>query len=133
MAVKFNVLMPELSVVDLERSKYFYVEILGFCLEYERAEDRLACVSLGEAQLLLEEINGHWATGELAYPFGRGVNFQIAAPDVAKLGQALKSNGIPLFREVYEAAYRENDTVHRMRELLVQDPDGYLLRFAQAL
>jgi len=131
--MKFNALMPELSVSDLERSKHFYVDVLGFCLEYERAENKLACVSLGVAQLLLEQVNGHWATGELAFPFGRGVNFQIEAPDVNRLGQALKANGIALFREICEAAYRENDTIHRVRELLVQDPDGYLLRFSQAL
>ena len=98
--MKFNALMPELSVSDLERSKHFYVDVLGFCLEYERAENKLACVSLGVAQLLLEQVNGHWATGELAFPFGRGVNFQIEAPDVNRLGQALKANGSPVSRDL---------------------------------
>ena len=31
--MKFNALIPELSVRDIERSKWFYVEILGFQLE----------------------------------------------------------------------------------------------------
>jgi len=34
---------------------------------------------------MIEEINGHWNAGELRYPFGRGVNFQIATNDVYKM------------------------------------------------
>ena len=34
--MKFNALVPELSVTDIEQSKWFYTELLGFQLEYEK-------------------------------------------------------------------------------------------------
>lgn len=37
---------------------------------------------IGEAQLMLDEINGNWTVGELKYPFGNGVNFQIDIEDI---------------------------------------------------
>jgi len=131
--MKFNALIPELSVSDLEQSKHFYLNLLGFQINYERPEDGFVFLSYGSAQLLLEQINGHWKAGELTPPFGRGINFQIEAPDVAQLRNTLLSHHIPLFRDVYDTVYRENDTLHKVRELLVQDPDGYLLRFSQTL
>lgn len=69
--MKFNGLVPELSVSDINKSKNFYINILGFHLEYERLEDKFAFLSYGESQIMLEEINGYWNTGELQYPLGR--------------------------------------------------------------
>ena len=37
---KFNSLIPELTVVDLEQTKKFYIDILHFSVEYERQEDK---------------------------------------------------------------------------------------------
>ena len=83
--MKFNALVPELSVSDINKSKNFYIDILGFHLEYERVADKFAFLSYGEAQIMIEEINGYWNTGKLQYPFGRGVNFQITTDDVYKI------------------------------------------------
>lgn len=33
--MRFNALIPDLSVTDIEKSKWFYIELLGFTLEYE--------------------------------------------------------------------------------------------------
>ncbi|MEY9869304.1 catechol 2,3-dioxygenase-like lactoylglutathione lyase family enzyme [Peribacillus sp. B2I2] len=131
--MKFNALIPELSVSDISESKKFYMDILGFHLEYERVNDKFAFLSLGEAQMMLEEINGSWDTGELIYPLGRGINFQIDIDDVEKLAAALKRNGINLFREMMENHYESDKGVFVKKEILVQDPDGYLLRFSQSL
>lgn len=54
---------------------------------------------------MLEEINGHWNTGELQYPFGRGINFQTAIDDVCKIANNLKQNNINLFRDIMEIPY----------------------------
>ncbi|MDM5221117.1 VOC family protein [Peribacillus sp. NJ11] len=131
--MKFNALVPELSVSDISESKKFYMAILGFHLEYERVNDKFAFLSLGEAQMMLEEINGSWDTGELIYPLGRGINFQIDIDDVEKLAAALKRNGINLFREMMENHYESDKGVFVKKEILVKDPDGYLLRFSQSL
>ncbi len=129
--MNFNGLVPELSVSNINNSKDFYMNILGFDLEYERVEDKFAFLSYGEAQIMIEEINGYWNTGELQYPFGRGINLQIAAEDVYKIANKLKQNNINLFRNVMESTYECGCEVVFEKEILVQDPDGYLLRFSQ--
>ena len=129
--MKFNGLIPELSVSSISKSKNFYIDIIGFDLEYEREEDKFAFVSLGEAQIMLEEINGYWNTGELQYPFGRGINFQINTDDICEITNKLKLNNINLFRDIMENHYKCNGEVIVEKEILVQDPDGYLLRFSQ--
>lgn len=129
--MKFNGLVPELSVSNINNSKDFYINILGFNLEYEREADKFAFLSYGEAQIMIEEINGYWNTGELQYPFGRGINLQIAAEDVYKIANKLKQNNINLFRDIMESTYECGCEVVFEKEILVQDPDGYLLRFSQ--
>ena len=129
----FNGLIPELSVADITVSKEFYIGILGFKLEYERAADKFAFVSFGQAQIMLEETNGHWNTGDLEYPFGRGVNFQIDTQDVSYISERLKEHGTALFKDVFESHYECSGTMIIEKEILVKDPDGYLLRFSQTI
>src|SRR5699024_10860705 len=128
----FNALIPELSVTDIDKSRWFYIELLGFTLEYERVDDKFMFISLEqETQMMLEEINGHWDTGDLIHPFGRGINFQIDIKDIQPIIDRLKKQNIPLFREPTISRYRSNDRTFIQKEFLVQDPDGYLLRFSQ--
>jgi catechol 2,3-dioxygenase-like lactoylglutathione lyase family enzyme len=129
--MKFNALVPELSVSNLLRSRVFYVETLGFRVEYERPADGFIYLSLQGSQIMIEETNGHWATGELEYPYGRGINFQFSVEDVDTIITSLHANGIQLFRPLTESWYRGSEVLYGQREFLVQDPDGYLLRFAQ--
>jgi catechol 2,3-dioxygenase-like lactoylglutathione lyase family enzyme len=129
--MQFNQLVPELSVSNLPRSRAFYVDILGFKVEYERPANKFIYLSLQDAQIMIEETNGHWATGELEPPYGRGINFQFTVGNVNALIESLRANGIPLFHPLTESWYRGGDTLYGLNEFLVQDPDGYLLRFAQ--
>lgn len=127
--MKFNSLIPELSVIDIEESKKFYIDILGFKLEYERPEDKFALLSLGDIQIMIEEINGYWNTGELKYPFGRGVNFEMKVPNVDEIRDNLVKNNIELFRDITISEYESNGRIIVQKEFLVQDINGYLLRF----
>ena len=43
--MKFNSLIPELTVSDIDRTRDFYVNILQFKVEYERVEDRFVFLS----------------------------------------------------------------------------------------
>jgi len=131
--MKFNALIPELSVKNIEKSKWFYIEILGFQLKYERTDDKFAFLSINRAQIMIEEINGYWNTGVLEYPFGRGVNFQIIVDDIQPIVETLIKNEVLLFREPTVSEYKTNETVIKEIEFLVQDPDGYLLRFSQEI
>ncbi len=131
--MKFNKLIPELSVSDLEASKRFYVDVLGFKIEYERKEDKFTFLSRGEIQIMLEEINGHWSVGPLERPFGRGINFQLEVDDIDAVAKALGLAGVKPFKDLFESKYRNGDEIYHEKELLVQDPDGYLIRFQQDL
>ena len=129
--MRFNPLVPEFSVSNLPRSRVFYVDILGFKVEYERPANKFMYLSFQGSQIMIEETNGHWATGELEHPYGRGINFQFAVDNVNALIESLRENDVPLFRPLTESWYRGGDTLYGLNEFLIQDPDGYLLRFAQ--
>ena len=53
--MKFNPLIPELSVSDIERTKRFYIDVLGFKIEYERPENLFVFVSKDNCQLMLNK------------------------------------------------------------------------------
>ncbi|WP_315716508.1 MULTISPECIES: VOC family protein [unclassified Bradyrhizobium] len=127
----FASLVPELDVSDLDASKSFWCDLLGFRIAYQRPEDRFTYIELQGAQVMLMQHNGNWETAPLERPFGRGINFQI--DDIRPLLAALEQGNWPLFEECREAWYRMGERAHGQRQFLVQDPDGYLLRFAQEL
>lgn len=129
--IKFNALIPELSVSDMSRSLNFYLNILSFKLEYERKENKFAMLSLEDSQIMIEERNGNWETGNLSYPFGRGINLQIAVNNIDELYKNLKINDYPIRIEIEENWYRVDNKLLGQKEFLIMDPDGYLLRFAQ--
>ena len=130
--MKFNKLIPELTVCDIEKTKSFYIDILGFSLEYERKEDKFIFLSYEGSQLMFEEFHqSGWNVDELIRPFGRGVNFSIETSDVEKIRNRLIGLGYPLYKDIMINEYKAHDTVFVEKEFLVQDPDGYLLRFVQ--
>lgn len=104
---------------------------MGFKIEYERLEDKFAFLSLGEAQLMLDEVNDNWTVGELKYPFGNGINFQIDIGNMEEFVSNVKAQGAPLFREIFTSSYQCGDVCYEEKEVLIQDPDGYLLRFSE--
>lgn len=133
--MKFNSLVPELYVLDFQKSLNFYTNLLGFKIEYQRAEPLFAFLSYGDSQLMiqLEDDNEVWHNGKPEYPFGRGINFQIKTDDAQALVDKLKAVNYPLKRDVQESCYMTRDGSCCYREFLVMDPDGYLLRFSQPL
>ena len=76
---------------------------------------------------------GEWRTAALDYPFGRGLSFEITVADVEPLLTRLQAHQIPLKLGLHEKWYRVDDRERGLRQFLVLDPDGYLLRFAQVL
>ncbi len=119
-----------MAVSNLNKSLEFYVKILGFKAEYYR--EKFVFLSFQGSQIMISE-NDIWNTGKLEKPFGRGINFQIEARDIIPVLKSLKSNNYPLFRAVQENWYRKNKQLLGNREFLVQDTDGYLLRFFQKI
>ena len=126
--VSFQSLVPELSVRDWKRSKAFYQE-LGFHVLYERKEDRFCYLELEKNQSMIEEVNDHWTVGKLEYPYGNGVNFSMELESFDFYYEKWKKQEIVFFRDLMVNTYRNGDHVYQDREVLIQDPDGYLLRF----
>ena len=134
--MKFNSLIPELVVSDLSKSRDFYEGLLGFKVEYERPENNFVFLSYAGSQLMIEQkddLPSPWVTAELRYPLGRGVNFCIDCPDVVKIQEKLIKAGYPVRLPVEDKWYRCGEALVGERHILVMDPDGYLLRFAQDL
>lgn len=128
--MKFNVLIPELSVKNIENTKQFYISILGFKLEYERINEKFMFLSYGESQFMFEEIHSDgWNVGSLEYPLGRGINFSIVCSGVEQLYEVVKNAKIKIYRELKEMTYLYDENQKNQKEFLIQDPDGYLLRF----
>lgn len=124
--MRFNSLIPELSVTDVEKSKVFYLN-LGFEIKYQR--EKFYFLELEENQIMIEEINDHWNVGELEYPFGRGINLSMSVSDIDSYYEKLKDKNISFFKPLMCNIYQVNDEIYEDKEFLLQDPDGYLLRF----
>ncbi len=133
--MKFNCLIPELRVFDIDKSKKFYTEILGFNVKYERKN--FAMMVLDDCQIMLQKLilpstKGSWnVTDDIEYPLGRGINFQIILPDISKIYYSLKKHNVKIFIDLIVSDYQENNINNHVLEFLVQDPDGYLIRFQQ--
>ncbi len=132
--LEFNKNIPELSVTNLENSLTFY-KTAGFKLEYNRPENKFAFISLGEVQFMLQELsnNDKWNLSSLNYPFGNGINFQLEVENINIIYNNLKEHNYKITFEIEENWYRQNDKLLGNKEFLIQDPDGYLLRFSQDL
>jgi hypothetical protein len=88
----------------------FYTECLGFDVMYVRGAPDFAMLRLGRVRLMLAQLDDQvWLTGPMVRPFGRGINLEMEHADPIGDGNSTTQS-----------------------EFLVQDPDGYLLRFASA-
>ena len=133
--MKFNKLIPELSVSNLNESLKFYVNSIGFKIEYQRPENKFVFISYQGTQFMLQELeeNEKWSIGELKHPYGNEVNFQIEVSNVEKIYDALKTSGYKITFDIEENWYRQDNKLLGNKEFLIQDPDGYLLRFSEDL
>ena len=122
-------MIPELSVFDIEQTKRFYND-LGFKIEYERPEEKFVFMSFQDSQFMFEQIHDNgWNIGKLIYPLGRGINFSIAVDDIEGLYKLVKTLNLEIYRELNRSIYQVNGTEETQTEFLIQDPNGYLLRF----
>ena len=126
--MKYNSLIPELSVTNIEKSVKFYKK-KGFKVVYERKEDKFCFLQLEENQIMIEQINDNWNIGILEYPFGRGINISMKVKNVDEYYEKIIKSSIKIFRDLKISKYQVNDVIYEDKEFLIQDPDGYLLRF----
>lgn len=129
-------MIPEFDIFNLDQSLKFYVDLIGFKIVYDRPEDKFVFLQLDQVQIMIQEIdfeNNKWGTGKLEYPLGIGINFQIDVTNINEIYNRLKKSNYQIFVEMEEHWYRKDETLMGCREFLVQDPNGYVLRFSQDL
>lgn len=130
--INWNQNIPEFSVTNLANSLKFY-ETIGFKINYQRVEYKFAFISLDNIQFMLQELSDEnkWELAPLTYPFGNGINFQLEVSNIDIIYNSLKNNNYKIVFDIEENWYRQDNKLLGNKEFLVQDPDGYLLRFSQ--
>jgi catechol 2,3-dioxygenase-like lactoylglutathione lyase family enzyme len=129
-------IVPELSVTDIAASLAFWCGPCGFRIRYDRPEHGFAFLEReGGACVMLDQrgVDRDWETGRMERPFGRGINLEIGVAAVHPILDALAAAGWPLFMPPETKTYRVGDGAVSVLQFLVQDPDGYLLRFSEGL
>lgn len=128
-------LVPELLVRDIAVSMDFWRKLCGFAIRYHRFDEGFAYLQRGMAHVMLEQagVGRNWITGPLDPPYGRGVNFQISVADVEPILAAFRQARHPLFMDPETKWYRVGHEEAGVRQFLVSDPDGYLIRFQASI
>lgn len=139
-----RMLVPELDVVELARSRRFYEGVLGFQMLFERVAERFVYLERDGVELMLQDAAGpgrRFRTAPLEPPLGRGINFQLRVDDVDEVHRSAIDAGAVIVVPMEERWYRVDVTVpgagrwHTTgpteagnRQFVVADPDGYLWR-----
>lgn len=130
----FAKLAAELLVDDIGASLTFWRDALGFEIAYQRPDQGFAYLERPEgAQIMLCQRSGKWETGPLEAPYGRGVMFQVYISALDPVLARLADLGIPLHAGPREVWRRYGDREGGKREILVLDPNGYLVMMAADL
>ena len=127
-------MVPELAVTDAAASLRFWVGLCGFEVVYDRPDEGFAYLRHGESEVMIDQLGlgRDWVTGPLEYPLGRGVNFTVQVEALDPVLARLLEAEWPLFMAPESKVYRTGDETVTVRQFLVQDPDGYLVRFSES-
>lgn len=131
-------LTPELCCSNIKSSLSFYIEILGFKIQYQREEEGFAMLERQGSRIMLDEIGENqtevkrtWISAPMEIPFGRGINLEIKTSNVEELYRRCKQSGADIFLPIEDKWYRADNLEIGNRQFIVLDPDGYMLRFAE--
>ena len=126
-------LVPELYCRDIDISINFY-KVLGFEIKFERPKEGFACLERDGAELMLDQLGQtrDWLAAPIEYPFGRGINLQITVNNIEGLYEVVQTHNIELLVSIETKAYETDNGVETVRQFIVKDPDGYLLRFSES-
>lgn len=132
---------PELACSNINMSLSFYIETLGFKIQYQREEEGFAMLERQGARIMLDEIKKGalagigriWLSGPLEKPFGRGINLEIQTVKVNELYTRVQKTDAKIFLPIEDKWYRINQIEICNRQFIVLDPDGYMLRFSECL
>jgi catechol 2,3-dioxygenase-like lactoylglutathione lyase family enzyme len=126
--------VPELLVTDIGASLSLWRDLYGFAVAFERSEEGFAYLDLDGAQVMLEEC-GHWAElGDRSAGIAAWSWRQFSGRHPFHRTDPGSARRRPLAAVHAAGAEMIQDRRHRtgVDQFLVQDPDGYLIRFSAA-
>lgn len=130
----WSALMAEMMVTDYAAALAFWTGVLGFKVAFTRPSLRFACLEHPDgAQIMIYQRDGHWETGAMDVPFGRGAVVQVYVADVDAVAARVTEARVPFYVEMREKWRDWGDRLGGQREFLVQDPDGYLVMVVQRI
>ena len=83
--------------------------------------------------MLCERSEGGWETAPMEKPYGRGVILQVYISSIGPIIDRLKDLRLPIFAGPREVWRRYGDREVGKREVIVLDPNGYLIMLAEDL
>lgn len=122
-----NKVIIELDVINIEKSKEFYNEVLGFDMVVE--EEDTVILDYEGHQIVLVSENYDEDMEKLEYPYGRGVTFSFLVTNIEKIYKKVQEIEEPILMELSEDNYEE--TIEK--SFLIMDPSGYQLRFIEMI
>ncbi|WP_299085679.1 VOC family protein [uncultured Ruegeria sp.] len=135
--IQINSLVAEFAVLDWQESLEFYTKCLEFKISFQRPDEGFVFLEFEGAQVMFYQANleRNLVTDQapLERPLGRGVNLQIQTKSIEPLVQKLERTGVDLSFEPEERWYRVGEFEIGVLQFAVADPDGYLLRFSEAI
>jgi catechol 2,3-dioxygenase-like lactoylglutathione lyase family enzyme len=121
-----------LNCSSFARSLRFYTDVLGFTTMRLEPAQRWSELEREGVALELHEAPGS-PLGPMEYPFGRGVTLLIWTQDIEAIYAGVQAYGARLHRPLEDVWRQEDGTEVGHSAFEVIDPDGYALRFCQAL
>ena len=108
--MKYNDLIPELVVSNINISRDFYVNMLGFKVEYEREEDKFYIFVTWKYPI---NVRRRFWRGIISngISFGKGINFTFGVNNVDELYSKFKIKKNLLKRDIEIREFRVNDEI----------------------
>lgn len=122
--MKIRSVTTQLRTTDLAASIRFYTERLGLELEFQY-QDFYAGLRAGDQSFHLKHVDERDPSIEYVEEEGH-FHLYFGTDDAAALAGELKAKGVRLAKEVH-------DTPWQTREFVVEDDQGHILYFGQAL
>jgi catechol 2,3-dioxygenase-like lactoylglutathione lyase family enzyme len=125
-------LAAQLSCSSFARSLRFYTDVLGFTTMRFEPDHKRADLERDGVAIQIAEPGGTQAD-PLEYPYGRGVTLVVWTSDAEAIYAGVHAYGARLHRPLQEVWREEEGVRTGHAEFEVFDPDGYALRFCQAM
>lgn len=144
--MKLKNLVQELVVKNVEISKWFYVDVVGFSVNVEDEENRTVHLRLSELQIALVEavqatLNGRDNAVYYAETDrddqrnleSKGVQLEFLVEDIESVFAKMKSKSVRFYKESIVNYFKDKTSEYITKEFIVLDPDNNLLKFSETM